>query len=122
VISDRREAAGRPKRRVYGGFALLQGGRTVVTLLICTRDARGARDVEGVIWLEYDPARMDVRAEYPKEGSPLRREVEPANLVRAAAALAAWTSVSRAEALTMVRSEETHQVEVAPGAAQRMRA
>ena len=94
----------------------------MVTPLICTRDARGARDVEGVLWLEYDPARVEVRVEYPKEGSPLRREVEHANLVRATAALAAWTGVSKAEALTMIRSEEAHQVEVTPGAARRMRA
>jgi len=94
----------------------------MITLLICTRDARGARNVEGVIWLEYDRARMDVRVEYPKEGSPLRREVEHANLVRATAALAAWRGVSKAGALTMIRSEEVHQVEVAPGAARRMRA
>ncbi len=71
--------------------------------------------------MEYDPARMDVRVEYPKEGSSLRREVERANLVRAAAALAAWTGVSKAEALTMIRSEEVHQVQVAPGASGRMR-
>ena len=94
----------------------------MITLLICIRDARGARDVQGVIWLEYDPARMDVRAGYPKQGSPLRREVEHANLVRATAALAVWTGVSKAEALTMIRSEELYQVEVAPGAARRMRA
>lgn len=93
----------------------------MITLLICTRDARGARDVEGVIWLEYDPARMEVRVEYPKEGSPLRREVEHANLLRAAAALAAWTGVSKAEAPAMIRSEEVHQVQVAPGASGRMR-
>ncbi len=94
----------------------------MITLLICTRDARGARDVEGVTRLEYDPARMEVRVEYPKEGSPLRKEAEHANLIRAAAALAAWTGVSKAEALTMIRSQETHQVEVTPGAARRMRA
>ena len=94
----------------------------MVTLLICTHDACGARDVEGIIWLEYDPARMEVRVEYPKEGSPLRREVEHANLVRATAALAASTGVSKAEALTMIRSEEAYQVEVAPGASRRMRA
>lgn len=94
----------------------------MITLLICTRDARGARDVEGVIWLEYDPARMEVRVEYPKQGSSLRREVEHANLIRAAAALAAWTGVSKAGALAMIRSEEAQQVEVAPGAAGRMRA
>ncbi len=94
----------------------------MITLLICTRDARGARDVEGVIWLEYDPARMEARAEYPKEGSPLRRQVEHANLVRAAATLAAWTGVSKAEALTKIRSEVGHQVEVAPVAAGGMRA
>ena len=94
----------------------------MITLLICIRDARGARDVQGVIWLEYDPARMDVRVEYPMEGLPLRREVERANLVRAAAALAVWTGVSKGEALTMIRSEEGHQVEVVPDAARRRRA
>jgi hypothetical protein len=94
----------------------------MITLQICTRDARGARDVEDVIWLEYDPARMEVRVGYPKEVSPVRREVEHANLLRAAAALAAWTGVSKAEALTIIRSEEAHQVEVAPGAARRMQA
>jgi hypothetical protein len=101
---------------------LLQGGRTVITLLICTRDARRSRDVEGVIWSEYDPVRMDLRVEYPKEGSPLRREVERANLLRAAKALAAWTGVSKGEALTMIPSEQGHQVEVVPGAGRRMRA
>ena len=43
----------------------------MITLLICTRDARGSRDVEGVIWSEYDPVRMDSRVEYPKKASPL---------------------------------------------------
>ena len=65
---------------------------------------------------------MDVRVEYPKEGSLLRREVEHTTLLRAAAALAAWTGASKAGALTMIRFEEVHQIEVAPGATRRMRA
>lgn len=42
----------------------------MITVLIRTKNPGRSRTVHGVVYLDYDPVRMDVVSRYPKPGKP----------------------------------------------------